>query len=413
MLELLVCSMVTILPDYLYRRYVQGKRFGKEITLYTVWYELRYGITLCLLLTISLITVVFYYHPSSTSVAAVFRTVTILPEGAGRVAEVFVANNQKVEAGAPLFRLDSSAQEAAVKEAERNVAEVQAEIVVTETELAAADGMIQQAESAYQQALDELNTKTILFEKDSGTVSERDIEQLTVALAGRDGARAAAIANKETLKAKISTLLPARLASAEAALASAHVELEKTLVTAAVAGTVTQFALRPGDVVNPLLRPAGILIPANAGGEALLAGFNQIEADIMKVGMVGEVACSARPFTIIPVVVTQIQTAIAGGQFRPTDQLIDPTQVAQPGSITVFLEALYPGQLDDIPLGATCIANAYTSNHERLATEDLGTMKRIFLHAVDTVGLVHALILRIHAALLPVQTLVLTGGGGH
>jgi hypothetical protein len=30
MLEVLLCSLVTLLPDYLYRRYVQGKRLGKE-----------------------------------------------------------------------------------------------------------------------------------------------------------------------------------------------------------------------------------------------------------------------------------------------------------------------------------------------------------------------------------------------
>ena len=41
MLEILLCSLVTVLPDYLFRRYVQGKRFGKEITLYSVWYELQ------------------------------------------------------------------------------------------------------------------------------------------------------------------------------------------------------------------------------------------------------------------------------------------------------------------------------------------------------------------------------------
>ena len=30
MLELLLCSMLTVLPDYLYRRYVQGKRLGQR-----------------------------------------------------------------------------------------------------------------------------------------------------------------------------------------------------------------------------------------------------------------------------------------------------------------------------------------------------------------------------------------------
>ena len=51
MLELLLCSSLTLLPDFLIRRLVQGKRLGKEITLFSVWYELRWGITLCLILT--------------------------------------------------------------------------------------------------------------------------------------------------------------------------------------------------------------------------------------------------------------------------------------------------------------------------------------------------------------------------
>ena len=90
MFELIVCSLVTILPDYLYRRYVQNKRFGKEITFYSVWYELRWGITGCLMLTISLITVIFYFHPSTNTATLFFRTVPILPEASGRVAEVNV-----------------------------------------------------------------------------------------------------------------------------------------------------------------------------------------------------------------------------------------------------------------------------------------------------------------------------------
>ncbi len=87
MLELMFCSLLTIVPDYLYRRYAQGKRLGKEITFYSVWFELRWGITACLVLTVSLITVIFYNHPSTTNVTLFFRTVPILPETNGRVAE--------------------------------------------------------------------------------------------------------------------------------------------------------------------------------------------------------------------------------------------------------------------------------------------------------------------------------------
>ena len=79
MFEFLLCSMLTILPDYLFRRYVQGKRFGHEITLYSVWFELRYGITACLMLTLTLITLVFYFHPSTKNVTSVFRTASSSP----------------------------------------------------------------------------------------------------------------------------------------------------------------------------------------------------------------------------------------------------------------------------------------------------------------------------------------------
>ncbi len=81
MLELLLCSFVTVLPDYLYRRYAQGKRVGREITLYSVWYELRWGITACLMLTVGLITIIFYYHPQTKLAVSYFRTVPILSEG--------------------------------------------------------------------------------------------------------------------------------------------------------------------------------------------------------------------------------------------------------------------------------------------------------------------------------------------
>src|SRR5215475_7471059 len=89
MLELLLCSMLTILPDYLYRRFVQGKRLGKEITFYSVWFELRWGITSCLILTVGLITVIFYNLLSTSDVPRVLRTIPIRPDTKGRVGEMF------------------------------------------------------------------------------------------------------------------------------------------------------------------------------------------------------------------------------------------------------------------------------------------------------------------------------------
>src|SRR5262245_53754298 len=140
MLEMMLCSLLTILPDYLYRRYVQGRRFGKEITLYSVWYELRWGITGCVILTVCLITTIFYNHPSTSNATLFFRTVPILPETNGRVAEVYIGASGPIEQGKPIFRLDSSKQEAAVETARRKLAEVDASLVVAQADIQKAEG---------------------------------------------------------------------------------------------------------------------------------------------------------------------------------------------------------------------------------------------------------------------------------
>src|SRR5690348_7958720 len=281
MLEMLLCSLVTLLPDYLFRRYVQGKRFGKEITFYSVWFELRWGITGCLILTVLLITTVFYNHPSTTSVTLFFRTVPIVPETNGRVAEIYVGTSGPIAKGAPIFRLDSSKQEAAVESARRKIAEEEAAIVVARKDLEKAESQLDEAKSAHQQALDELQTKQELHRRSPGIVPLRDIEKLQVVEEGRRAGISAATAAKQAIEERINTLLPAEKASAEAALAQAQVELDKTVIRAGVAGQIEQFGLRVGDVVNPLMRPAGILIPEGAGQRALFAGFGQIEAQVM------------------------------------------------------------------------------------------------------------------------------------
>jgi multidrug resistance efflux pump len=406
MFELMICSLVTILPDYLYRRYVQNKRFGKEITFYSVWYELRWGITGCLMLTISLVTMIFYFHPSTTSAMLFFRTVPILPEASGRVAEVNVGISAPVSKGDVIFRLDSSKQEAALETEKRKIAEVDAATASAESDVVKAEAQIQEATANLQQAKDELDVKSELQRRNPGIVPQRDIEKLQVMVNQRQAGVDAAAAVKQSASLRVSTLLPAEKASAEAALAQAQVDLDKTFVRAGVTGRVEQFALRTGDVVNPLMRPAGILIPEGAGQRVLQAGFGQIEAQVMKEGMVAEATCISRPWVIIPMVVTTVQDYIAAGQFRGGEQLVEAQNVARPGTILVHLEPLYKGGLEGVTAGSSCIVNAYTSNHEEISASDTSTSRKIGLHVVDGVGLVHALLLRIQALLLPIKTLV-------
>lgn len=410
MIELLLCSLFTIVPDYLYRRYIQHKRIGKEITIYSVWFELRWGITGCILLTVLLITTVFYFHPAANFAAPLFRTIPILPESVGRVSKVYVNISGEVKQGQPILELDSSKEKAAVDQASSRVAEIEAQLIVARTEVSAAEAQIVQAKSDLQQAEDELKTKQDLYSRNPGNVAFREIEKLQVAVEGRKGQLAGAEVAKETASARVNSLLPAQLATAQSALRQAQVDLEKRTVYAGVSGRVEQFTLRVGDVVNPLMRPAGVLIPEGAGRVQIQAGFNQIEAQVVKPGLIAEALCVAKPFTIIPMKVVSVQEAIASGQVRAGETLLDVQQLLKPGTILAYLSPLYPGGLDGVTPGSNCVVNAYTSHHDQLERENLSPLTRFVFHGIDATGLVHAIILRVQALVLPVQTLVL---GGH
>src|SRR6185369_13073566 len=119
------------------------------------------------------------------NVVAFFRTVPILPEGSGRVEEVYVGVREKVKAGQPLFKLDTSEEEAAAETARRKIAETDAALELAKTQLAGASAQVDEAQSAYQQAADELATKEELLTKNASTVSQREVEKLRVLVQGR------------------------------------------------------------------------------------------------------------------------------------------------------------------------------------------------------------------------------------
>jgi hypothetical protein len=73
------------------------------------------------------------------------------------------------------------------------------------------------------------------------------------------------------------------------------------------------------------------------------------------------------------------------------------------------MEPIYKGGLEGVTPGSSCIANAYTSNHDQIVAKETGAMKWLWLHAVDALAIAHAGIIRVQALMLPIQTLVLSG----
>ncbi len=412
MFEILFCSLITILPDYLFRKYRQGKTWGKEINFFSVWYELRWGISACAILSLSLFTLIFYYHPSTTNATPMFRTISIMPEKSGRVKFVFVKNHQKVKAGDALFSMFDEMQLAEIEQAKSAVLQVEAEFSTAEAQIEVAKSSTIKAESSYMRAKNDYDRKKKLSLKGKNIISESEVQKMADTVAIHKANLSATIASEKSAKAYLNDILPAKKHSAIKALEKATVDQDKRTVYAHVDGELQQFSLQPGDFVNPMIRSAGMIVPSSgfaSGKEAVQAGFNQLAGNVIKVGTFAEITCLSKPFTIIPMKVASIQSVIASGQIRTAETLLDIQERAIPGTLTVRLVPLYEGGLEGVIPGTRCVANAYSYHHELIASGTLSTAEGIFLHMVDAVGLIHAIILRMQAILLPVKVLVFSG----
>jgi len=297
--------------------------------------------------------------------------------------------------------VESETELGGVAAAQSQLDEVDAAIRVGSARLAAADGALNQAIGALSKAEQEFETRKELFDRGSGVVSEREIETLENNVVSAQGAVDAARSNRDAVQAELEQVLPAQRVAAQAALQQAQVALEHTAIVAGVSGRIEQFALQVGDFVSPVLRPAGILVPNDGHTGTFQAGFSQLAGQVLHVGMAAEMTCMSQPFRIIQMRITAILPQVAAGQFRPTDNLIDFQALATPGLVQVSMEPLWPELIEGVLPGSSCMAMAYT-----VAPHGSGA----FMHVVETVGVVHAAGLRIRALLLPVQTLVFSGG---
>ena len=105
----------------------------------------------------------------------------------------------------------------------------------------------------------------------------------------------------------------------------------------------------------------------------------------------------------------EIQRAIAGGQFRPGDALVDLQDQRRPGTVSVFLSPVFEGHTAGIPPGSTCVGVAYTSRDAEIAAGKITGLSVLVTRIVDGMGIANAIVLRAQAILLPIRALVFSG----
>jgi multidrug resistance efflux pump len=187
--------------------------------------------------------------------------VTKAPEVAGRIVELPVVDNQFVHKDDLLLVIDPTdykiavdLNEAAVRQAQANAQNIEAQITVQQEQVSASQAQVQQAQAALTFAQEQAARYRDLAEKDVGTVQ---MEQQTASTLREDQAAlrnaqaALALAQRQigVLKAQHASA-EANIAQAKAQLHQARVNLERTEIHSPVNGWVTNLLAQLGDYAS-------------------------------------------------------------------------------------------------------------------------------------------------------------------
>jgi len=199
------------------------------------------------------------------------RPVPISAQIAGDIVAVPVTDNQFVQAGAELARIDPRDYQAAVEQAEAAVANYQAQIGAQQANIDEAQKQVTQAQAALQYSEQQNARDQALLKTGAGTAqqaqqSATDLKQKQAAFAG---AQANTIAAQKQL-----AVLQAQLKSARASLDKARIDLARTTIVAPVAARVANLTAAKGAYAQPgaalmTLVPRAVWVTANFKETAL------------------------------------------------------------------------------------------------------------------------------------------------
>ena len=176
--------------------------------------------------------------------------VPISTEVLGRVAKVFVDENQQVKAGQPLFELDPESFRVAVTKAEAELAKVRTDLVALQTSYRGQQAEIAVARTRHAYAVKEEHRQADLVAKHfTSTANYDDARQLTIQTAQQQVALEEGLKKIEaSLSGDVNLPVEQQPAYREAAagLAKAKLDLARTTVYAPANGVASQLP-KPGQ----------------------------------------------------------------------------------------------------------------------------------------------------------------------
>jgi len=246
------------------------------------------------------------YYLSHQSTDDAYVTGTIVPvsaQVAGKVAAVFITDNQVVAAGDPLFQIQRDDYVAAVDQSQKTLLALMAEKKELEAAVkesreamvkAQADAESAQAQENFAGKENERYAKMLKAKTVSPNQYDSVHAQWLVDQALTRAARAAilkAVATVASQEAQVKTQ-DRKIEAARAALETAQINLRRTQVKATLPGTVAQKNVDPGKFVQPG-QPVLALVDLNRIW--IVANFKETQIKKMRAGQPVDITVDAYP----------------------------------------------------------------------------------------------------------------------
>ncbi|MBM7048493.1 efflux RND transporter periplasmic adaptor subunit [Rhizobium lusitanum] len=248
--------------------------------------------------------------PSTSQAQVQAYVVGIAPEVTGRVVEVNVTDNSRVDANQVLFRIDPQSYQLAVNEAEASLASVGQSIGASTATVDAAQAKLVQIQADRDNLRDQYARASELVKR--GVFSKARFD---TAKSAYDQAEASVSGAQADLAKAKEQLGPSgndnpQLRAALAGLEKARLDLVRTTVRAPSAGVVTNLQLTIGKVVSTG-QPAMTFI--DAGTIWIAAAFKENSLEKVAVGNRAEVLFDALPGRLFPATVESVGFGVSQG----------------------------------------------------------------------------------------------------
>jgi membrane fusion protein (multidrug efflux system) len=228
-------------------------------------------------------------------------TVQISAQVSGYVIEVLVTDNQHVEPGQVLARIDPTTFQARLDQAIANAAALEAAVGAVDDKAALEQAMIAEraaglASARAEEGRMEADLKRYRDLAAQGWVSDQKLSSVRAGAAQSSASVARAEASLEAERRTAQALGSARaqtlaqVAAARAAVEQARLDLERTIIRAPASGVVGARSVRPGQLVQPGVTLMSV-VPLSK--TFVVANFKETQLARLRIGQPVEIRADA------------------------------------------------------------------------------------------------------------------------